>query len=33
MLVSPFRNQSSSWMIDLRCSFFVVTIGKPSASG
>ena len=24
MLVSPARNQSSSWTIDLRCSFLVV---------
>ena len=30
MLVSPFRNQSSSWMIERRCSFLVVTSGKPS---
>ena len=30
MLVSPFRNHSSSWMIERRCSFFVVTSGKPS---
>ncbi len=29
-LVSPARNHSSSWMIDFRCSFFVVTSGKPS---
>ena len=28
MLVSPCRNQISSWMIDLRCSFLVVTSGK-----
>ena len=31
MLVSPARNQISSWTIDLRCSFLVVTSGKPSA--
>ena len=30
MLVSPARNHSSSWMIDFRCSFLVVTSGKPS---
>ena len=30
MLVSPRRNQSSSWMIDFRCSFLVVTRGKPA---
>src|SRR5262249_14646396 len=30
-LVSPARNQSSSWTIDLRCSFLVVVSGKPSA--
>ena len=29
MLVSPFRNHSSSWMIERRCSFLVVTSGKP----
>ena len=29
MLVSPARNQSSSWTIDLRCSFLVVSSGKP----
>ena len=29
MLVSPARNQSSSWTIDFRCSFLVVTSGKP----
>ena len=29
MLVSPARNHSNSWMIDLRCSFLVVTSGKP----
>ena len=31
MLVSPARNQSSSWTIDLRCSFLVVMSGKPGA--
>ena len=31
MLVSPRRNQSNSTMIDLRCSFLVVTSGKPSS--
>ena len=31
MLVSPGRNHSSSWMIDFRCSFLVVTSGKPPA--
>ena len=30
MLVSPLRNQISSCTIDLRCSRFVVTSGKPS---
>ena len=30
--VSPCRNQSSSWMIDLRWSFFVVSSGKPPAN-
>src|SRR5207342_2417620 len=30
MLVSPFRNHSNSWTIERRCSFFVVTSGKPS---
>jgi hypothetical protein len=29
MLVSPRRNQSSSMMIERRCSFLVVTSGKP----
>ena len=29
MLVSPRRNQISSWTIDLRCSRLVVTSGKP----
>ena len=29
MLVSPRRNQISSRTIDLRCSRFVVTSGKP----
>ncbi len=29
-LVSPARNQSSSWTIDFRCSFLVVVSGKPS---
>ena len=28
MLVSPARNQSSSWTIDFRCSFLVVTQRK-----
>ncbi len=28
MLVSPARNQSSSWTIDLACSFLVVVSGK-----
>jgi hypothetical protein len=28
MLVSPCRNHSSSWMIDLVCSFLVVSSGK-----
>ena len=32
MLVSPARNHRSSWMMDLRCSFLVVTSGKPSSS-
>ena len=31
VLVSPARNHISSWMIDLRCSFLVVTSGKPAA--
>src|SRR5690606_9747414 len=31
VLVSPFRNQISSLTIERRCSFFVVTSGKPSA--
>ena len=31
MLVSPRRNQSSSCTIDFRCSFLVVTSGKPCA--
>ena len=31
MLVSPRRNQISSCTIDFRCSFLVVTSGKPSA--
>ena len=31
MLVSPRMNHSSSWMIERRCSFLVVTSGKPSA--
>ena len=30
MLVSPLRNQSSSWMIDFRWSFFVVRSGNLS---
>ena len=30
-LVSPRRNHSSSYIIDLRCSFFVVRSGKPLA--
>ena len=30
MLVSPRRNQISSCTIDFRCSFLVVTSGKPS---
>ena len=29
MLVSPWRNQSNSWIIDLIWSFFVVKRGKP----
>ena len=32
-LVEPERNHSSSWTIDFRCTFLVVTSGKPSASG
>jgi hypothetical protein len=28
MLVSPCRNHSSSWMIERRCSFLVVSSGK-----
>ena len=32
-LVSPRRNHSSSWMIDLVCSFLVVSSGNPSPSG
>ncbi len=31
MLVSPWMNHSSSWMIDFRCSFLVVITGKPLA--
>ena len=31
MLVSPLRNQSSSWMIDFSGSFLVVSIGNPAA--
>ena len=31
MLVSPLRNHSSSWMMLFRCTFLVVTSGKPSA--
>ena len=31
MLVSPRRNHSSSCTIERRCSFLVVTSGKPSA--
>src|SRR5574341_1276373 len=30
MLVSPFRNHSSSWMMDLRCTFLVVSSGNPA---
>jgi hypothetical protein len=30
MLVEPARNQISSWMMDLRCTFLVVTSGKPA---
>jgi thymidylate synthase len=30
-LVSPVRNHKSSWMIDRKCSFLVVTSGKPSS--
>ena len=30
MLVSPFRNHSSSWMMDLRCTLLVVSSGKPA---
>ena len=29
MFVSPRRNQSNSWMMERRCSFLVVTAGKP----
>ena len=28
--LDPFRNHSSSWMMDFRCTFLVVTSGKPS---
>ena len=31
LFVEPVRNHSSSWMMDLRCTFLVVTSGKPSA--
>ena len=31
MLVSPFRNHSSSWMMERKCSFLVVTAGNPCA--
>ena len=31
LLEEPVRNHSSSTMIDLRCTFLVVTSGKPSA--
>lgn len=30
-MVSPAMNQSNSWMMDLTCSFFVVSRGKDSA--
>ena len=30
MLLSPDRNHSNSWMIERRCSFLVVTSGKPA---
>jgi hypothetical protein len=30
LLLLPVRNHSSSWMMDLRCTFLVVTSGKPS---
>jgi hypothetical protein len=29
MLVSPFKNHRSSWMIERRCSFLVVSAGNP----
>jgi len=29
-LVSPLMNQSSSWMMERRCAFLVVTSGKPA---
>ena len=33
MFVSPFRNHSNSWMIERKCSFFVVSTGKVSPTG
>ena len=30
MLVSPLRNQRSSWMIERRCTFLVVIAGNPA---
>jgi hypothetical protein len=29
LLLEPVRNHSNSMMMDLRCTFFVVTSGKP----